>query len=389
MNVLFIADIHPKAHNLKWIFHLSKVHNIRSFIVSSKQQLANATEAHLAFLNENGITVLEPIDDYSTLNIVRTFRDSLRLKKYIKKYNIDLVHIMYAEPNALWALWKKRLNKRLVLTTRGTDVLHTVPSFFARKDWLGKIIQWEYKKAFQAISTFTCTSQSQQESVQKIGGIQPIHLVRTGVDYLSISESNIDMKNLLGISKEVILMPRSMYPLYNHEFTLEAISQLDQSVLKMFTFVFVNADTTDQAYLETIKLKAGRIDADIRFFPAFSPTEIYSLYKQSRMVIMNPLSDGSAVSAMEGMACGTPVILPPLPYDEDIFGNHVFKLRNWNVEELRDHILSILDMPENEMAQLLNNAQAHIVATFTLENQMRIMHSIYDTLMGHSQHDPN
>src|SRR5690606_1886260 len=120
------------------------------------------------------------------------------------------------------------------------------------------------------------------------------------------------------------LMPRKMDPVYNHEFTLDAITLLSQVVKEKFAFVFLDADSHQKSYVKFIREKAQFTGADVRFLPLQTPVRLISLYKQSTLVVMNPHSDGSPVTAMEAMACGKPVILPPLPYDEEIFSGAFF-----------------------------------------------------------------
>lgn len=378
MNVLFHAHLHPKSHNLKWIFHLTQKHNIKSYVICTKREFQSINQEHVDFIESKGVKVLPPINFYSTKNIFRTYSDSRILKKYVKQYQIDYLHVMYAEPTALWGRWKNQLGCKVILTTRGTDILKTIPFFFKKKDLLSRIIQWEYKKAFRSISAITCTSKSQQDEVEKISDNRAIYLVRTGVDIETISNSNLDMKTKLGIKKDIILMPRSMQPLYNHEFTLEAISKMDPKKLESYAFVFVNADTKNQGYLKQLKEQASKINAEIHFCPNFNPEEIYSLYKQSDLVVMNPISDGTAVSAMETMAAGAPLIMPPLAYDKAVFADFIFQFKNWDAEELKDLMERVLEMPKEELKGKLEQAKTHIEDNFSINKQMEIMNSIYE-----------
>lgn len=386
MTVLFLADIHPKSHNLKWILHLTKKYHLKSYVVCTTHQMTKASQAHLDFLSNHHVSVLPPVHDYSTVALFQTLRDGSRIKRILREYDIEIIHVMYAEPNALWGLWKRYFKKPMLLTTRGTDILYTIPAFFGRKDLLSRIIQWEYRKSLGSFSAITSTSKSQIESVRNIATPSAIHLVRTGIDDTSIATARLDMKQQLNITKEIILMPRSMLPIYNHEFTLEAIALLNEQYLNKYTFVFVNSDTSDQQYFQKIQSKAATIEADIRFYSAFKPVEIYSLFKQSSLVVMNPISDGSAVSAMEAMASKSPVILPPLAYDEDIFGGYVFQLKEWKSDELMNLIVSILNMSPDKKEKWLQDAQNHILSDFTTSSQMAKVYSIYSNLIENKRH---
>ncbi len=114
-----------------------------------------------------------------------------------------------------------------------------------------------------------------------------------------------------------------MKPVYNHEFTVGAISKLPADIRTQYSFVFVNADSAYPAYVENIKRLIREVDARIHFLPSLPHEQMLSLYKQAALVVMKPLSDGSPVSAMEAMISKVPVILGPIPYDgRDFPRNH-------------------------------------------------------------------
>lgn len=350
MNVLYIAD--PSSiHDVRWIQAFSQS-GIGCYIIPRKLHY---------ILNPKQPTffhILKPIPDPSVINPLKELAGAFYLTTIIRKYKIDLVHIMYAEPNALWARYKRYLKVPIVITTRGSDVLRTIPAFSSGKGWLNAQVANRYKKAFELADLVTCTSSSQQLAVDSINkaALKKTILVRTGVDIEAISNANQNVAKQYNIQKPFLLMPRNMKPVYNHEFTLKAISQLPEEVRKDYSFVFVNADSADKAYCNKIKKLAAAIVADIYFLPTLSHTEILSLYKQAELAVMNPFSDGSPVSAMEAMASKLPVILGPLNYDQQLFRGTTFLLKNWNSEELSQTICMVLSLAPEEKSALTKRA---------------------------------
>lgn len=352
--ILYLADPNS-VHDICWIEPFSKDSDNSIYVLPRAQYARNFDSIR----KSDKWQYLSPIRDVSTIRPFRTLESVKYLRSLVSVYEIDIIHIMYAEPNALWARWAHLLKVPMILTTRGTDVLKTIPSFFDKKDLLSRIVAMQYKKALNGFNHITCTSQRQIQSLKKIGVASPMQIVRTGVNFDAVKAANLDMKNTLGIHKPFIVMPRNMKPLYYHEFTLEAISMLDEKIKKDYTFIFINADTQDQEYFLKIKNIAANIAADIHFYPSFSREEILSLYKQATLVVMNPTSDGSPVSAMEAMACKVPVILPPLPYDEEIFES-CLTFYEWNPTALKKSVEEIISLNKQALHGRLHEAYQKI-----------------------------
>jgi glycosyltransferase involved in cell wall biosynthesis len=114
--------------------------------------------------------------------------------------------------------------------------------------------------------------------------------------------------------------------------------------------VFVGKDGGDLKYQQDLlNIFNQNLDLDIIFLPQQSQSEILFLILNASIVIMNPISDGSPVSAMEAIASNTPVILGPLDYDTDIFNDKtVFKLKEWSEDELSNTIIEILAKKEGK-----------------------------------------
>lgn len=85
-------------------------------------------------------------------------------------------------------------------------------------------------------------------------------------------------------------------------------------------------------------------DVNFLFLEEIPQATIFELTRNASIVIMNPKSDGTPVSAIESMAVETPVILGPLDYDQDIFNQDtIWRLNEWSASELTDTIVEILE----------------------------------------------
>lgn len=376
MNILYLADP-ASIHDAAWINNLASRPGNKCHLVVRK---VHESHIGLGTLHAN-VRIVAVIEDFSTIRPLRNLRQILRIKSIVNDYNIHLIHILYAEPNSLWANGKRCLGVPIVITTRGSDVLRTIPAFFDSKSWLKKVVARQYRSAFANADAITCTSSQQRANVRRFAPLQNISIIRTGVDVSSIEQVQSNVSGRAGIDRPFVLMPRKMDPVYNHEFTLDAITLLSQVVKEKFAFVFLDADSHQKSYVKFIREKAQFTGADVRFLPLQTPVRLISLYKQSTLVVMNPHSDGSPVTAMEAMACGKPVILPPLPYDEEIFSGAFF-FKTWSPLALKDEIEQVLKIPADQLEAVVQRNMEVVRLKADFRREMTRVENIYLELMN-------
>lgn len=318
INILYLGD--PRLiHDIKWISFFSEKETFNCFLIARKCHIKDdrATKAELA---TKKITFLGTIEDCSIVRPFKSFRESQKISKFIKAYKIDLFHLLYAEPNALWGLFKKTFKTPILLTSRGTDILKTIPDFSMRKDVLGRLVWRTYIKAFSQFDFVASTSVRQQNNIIQLLHVSPqkTEVIRTGVD-VAIPEK---LQHPFG-NQKFILFPRAMRPLYDHELALEAIAEMDSHIATDYNYVFLGKDSSDTDYIHKIKTHIKRhIYSDkLLFLDSVGQNEIFNLYHHASLVMMTPKSDGSPVSAVESMLTKTPLVLPNLEYDQTLFGN--------------------------------------------------------------------
>lgn len=376
MNILYIGD--PNSiHDVRWINFFAGQDAIRCFIVSRSVNFVSY-HPESSFLNKN-VKVLSPIGDPSTVRPWSNWYNARCIRKIIVKHQIDILHILYAEPNSLWTNWKWLFRVPVVITTHGTDVLKTIPRFFQQPGILNRIISRQYRKAFGLADHVTCTSLLQMKSLRRMKVAGPITIVRTGVDFSTIEKSKQRNFSTADFKKPVVLMPRNMKAIYQHELTLEAIGLLNENIRNEFCFVFVDSQGSDHLYFSNIRDKADKVNADIRFLPALQHVDLLSLMHQSALVVMNPRSDGSPVTAMESMALLVPVILPPLDYDSDVFANAWF-FREWSAVSLKNKIEEVLTGDHKTIMQRVTDNFERISRHGNIDVEMNKLAFIYTEL---------
>lgn len=383
MNVLFIC--HPGSiHDIKWMNFVPAAMGAAKFCVVRKSDRQ--------FLPENFITKLKQeaevefigyIEDFSVARPWQTLLTVFRLKKIISDRKISILHALYAEPNALWAWWRPFLNTKMILTTRGSDILIVIKNTFESRKMIDRIVSRLYKSSLLKFDYITCTSLRQKELIMQLSGRKSyIEVIRTGVD-LRIGAVKLNDEKQSKISgKKIVFFPRSMRPVYNHELAVDALELLPEMIKKEFAFVFVDSDSHNYAYVERIKSRmAAKKDVEFVFLHLLAQREMFRILKMSSLVVMTPLSDGSPVSAMEAMVCKVPVVLPDIGYDDELFNeNTVSFFSPGNAEELAVIITDQLINP-GKYQQITEEAFVVISAKANRAKEMEKLNGVYDSLL--------
>jgi len=377
VNILYIAD--PNSiHDIRWINFLAEREAIKCFLIGRYSHFQKFVVERSLF-NSN-VTILAPIRDPSTIWLWKNWYEAFKIRRIIRKHQIGLLHILYAEPNALWARWKCFFKIPVVVTTHGTDILKTIPQFFQEPGILNRLVSKQYLKALKCADHITCTSFLQVEHIEKLKVFSAVTIVRTGVDFKMIERAHKKACNLPEIKKSFVLMPRSMKAIYNHEFTLEAIALLDGVLKEKYAFVFLDSLTRNEQYFQDICRRAVEIDAEIRFLPALDHSSLLAFYRLASLVVMNPLSDGSPVTAMEALACKIPIILPPLNYDKELFGD-TFVFEEWTPGSLKTKIEDVLKADPLTLAGSAERNYQRILKFGNADIEMAKLKVIYESLL--------
>jgi len=318
------------------------------------------TLKELVDLESMGIHVLKAINGFSLLNIYSTTLTILRLRQYIAKYRIDIVHAFVATP---FALWLNFLGTKYVITTRGTDVLITLPNLKSKKVFniKDKILFLLFKRSFKNASLVTCTSMSQIESVRRMFKVKHLELIRTGVNVHEINSLTYCSGYLP--NQKYVLFPRYLNnPNYNVELQIESIKKLPKVIIEDYIFIFIKKDGYMDDFSKKIQFELESLKSKISLkylvFDYLGQADLWSLYKNASLVVMTPLSDGTPNSALETMSAKCPLILPNLKYDDDLFNETCIKLETYDSSELARNIeRALYEYPENYIFKAYDNVQ--------------------------------
>ncbi|MEL6534240.1 MAG: glycosyltransferase family 4 protein [Bacteroidota bacterium] len=361
--VLFLA-IPESLHDKKWMEPIAEMPDTTCYLVGVDHTQPRISADYQRWLDDRNIQVLGTLPPFSIRNLGSSWKNLRWLASQVKKHQIPRLHIFFAEPHALWALVAYLTPVRVTLTTRGTDILKGLSQTFASRSPINRIVSQLYRLAFRKIRGVTATSQSQRAGVLKIKDNLPVEVIRTGVNIDQILNQS-HPRHSQAPEGHYVLFPRKMGPLYNHELSLEGIGQLPERLRKAYTWVFVDEDSVHQDYVAQIKEHAAKLDASFVFLPSQSQAEIFQLYSHTTLVVMQPHSDGTPVSAIEAMLFSKPVVLGPLPYDTDLFNaDTVYQMADFSTEAWAQQVAEALSHPQKADAAL---ATAKKLGSRTLE----------------------
>ncbi len=351
INILYICT--PNSiHDIKWMSYFA-VQKDKFRVYSIGEEQCVLSEADCAILKNNNIIFLDLIPSYSITNPYKTFSTARWINKIIAKFKIDLVHVFVPTPLALWLL---HIKKPYVITTRGTDVLVTLPNLYNNrwKNIKSFVFFRLFKFVFQKASYVTSTSYAQIDSIGKMFTIKNKILIRTGVDVERIKEINeYSEVNKILKDKQFVFSPRQVNnPIYNVEMQIESIKLLDQSIIDNYTFVFINKNNMNKDYYsfieEKLNILSSQIGLSFLLLDSLSQEHLWQFYKKAKLTIMTPISDGTPNTALEAMAAKCPLILPCLPYDSDLFDSTCLKMYSNTPECLAELIKQALfDYPQS------------------------------------------
>ena len=374
-NVLFLADPQSYTHDYKWLIGLCDF--VNCYVIPQNHQYKNLNNCEIIELQKRNIKILQPIRPFSVLRFYNTIIDLYYILKQINKYNIQILHIHYAEPLALWAVFKSIINKPILLTSRGTDVLKAIPIVFTKNTILSFILRILYKISFSQIDQITSTSLSQKETIEKYFNLKGnIEIVRTGVDF-GISKIEHIRNPIINKLKEkkYWLFPRTMKSLYNHELSLTTLGILPEHITKNRLFIFIDRNSKDTEYVNMIEAMMQKHEnLDFLFLNLVDHKDMIMLIENAELIINTNKSDGSSVTVMEAMRLKKKIILPPLEYDEEIFGG-VLKFKEFTPNALSQAIYKILN--GHYTSDILKHNYNIVTSNCDRRNEMKKVRNLY------------
>lgn len=376
MNIAFFANPLDN-HDCKWINSLTNSHNTH-IICRPYSRDAKSYVSHTSVQIHEILPALFPYN-----NPFEVLRLKKRLRRFLRDYEIDVVHSMYAYPNAIFADLSGEVNH--IITTRGSDILVDYKKFTnprgAKEKIIFSIIARRMRKAFNSAKFITSTSIGQQNELKKIvKSPNKSLLVRTGIDTNAIDK--IEFQKVLETGVK-IFSPRSMKPIYNIELIVDGFADFVTNRDGTHELILID-DFPESEYSQSIKkrIKESQINHCVKLLPPLSFEEMMEEYYNSDIVIMTPKSDGTPNSALEAMYLKKPVVLGDLPYDKDLFNDQtIWQLKENTFTEVNAAFTEILKEHHDQKSVRLENAHNIVKDNAALISALERINQLYHQMV--------
>lgn len=377
LNILYICTAYD-VHDYKWMSYFFDKPEYKLFTLwdTDDVALANAKPKDSNLFDTSKVTHLGTINTFSFKKPLRSLKAINKIKNLVADNNIDLVHVMYAAPYAIWGYF---IDTPLIISARGSDILITIPdlkhnSGISPSGIINALLYKIFKTVFAKAYAVTAESNKMVESTKQYAPNNTIRLIRTGVDATAIAaivdDSHLpaELKN-----KKYILSPRYLSPIYNVETQIAAIKLLPKYILADYTFIFIKgSDPYHTARVRELEAIEG-----LKFiiFDRLTQLEMWTTIKYAAATFMVPLSDGAPNTAQEALAARSPLIIPNFDrLDDELFGSAI-RINNTSAQELADAIVkAITNYPES----LKDEGQRRVFEHGNRTTQMEKVKALYE-----------
>jgi L-malate glycosyltransferase len=311
------------------------------------------------------------------LPVVHYFSWEFRVRNILKRWKPDVLHA-HRVSSAGWLGVFSGFHP-FVVTPWGSDLyLHPDRSPTAR--WLAKYVM-RSADLVTADSADLC-----QRAIDLGAREEATHVIQWGVD-MTLFKPSKDIANLrtaLRIGNgPVILSPRGLNPVYNIDTIIRSIP-LVKRVFPEVVYLLrrYNEDPSYQVEVEKLILALDLSQA-IRWIGKIDPWErVADYYYLADLILSVPSSDSTAVSVLEAMACGVPVIASDLPSTREWISNG----ENGILVPIRDPVslaeatIQLLNDP-NQCAVFSNKNKILVQEKANHQIEMEKMEQLYLGLM--------
>jgi len=309
MRICYLAD-GRYVHTHRWLRFFSERGHQTSLL-----SFAAVQPAHIEAVESAGARYLGELEGLHLKRFWRTTGQIARLKKLFREEKIDIVHSHFLGVNSWYAALSGFHPN--VVTVMGGDILgeNWRPGPDIRERWLTPF-------ALRKADLITCWSSRLTSVVKRYSRPDtPIEVIHGGVDVKQFSPAAAprDLRDELRIPADakIILSPRLMKPLYNLDKIALAARAIWPHVPNAYFLFAVSADDKNFDYERKVRGMLGD-DARVRFMESIPHERMGDFYRLADVTISIPGSDGTPLSVLESLACGTPVLVSNIPnYDPD------------------------------------------------------------------------
>lgn len=376
MRICYLAD-GRYIHAHRWMKFFSERGHEMSLL-----SFAPMEPHHISAVEKSGAKYLGELAPFHLKRFWQTAGQLRRLRQIFRREKIDIVHSHFLGRNA-WYAALSRFHPA-VITVMGGDIFgeHWQPGNDIRERWLSPF-------ALRNADLITCWSNKLTGVVKRYSraGV-PVEVIHGGVDLDRFSPGPKPQYLLdrwkIPAGAKVILSPRLMRPLYNLDKVALAAELVWAAEPNAYFMFAVLPEAKDDLYEKRVRDILSRDTKDrVRFVDAIPHNEMPDHYRLADVTISIPSSDGTPMSVLESMACGTPVVVSDITdYDPHYIEPEktVLAANRADEKEIAAAMLRLLNDAELA-AKLTREAKDRVTATGSYEAQMSRMEELYRQLV--------
>ena len=377
MRICYLAD-GRYIHAHRWLRYFSNAGH-EMFLLS----FAPMTREHIQAVEKAGAKYGGELAPFYLKRFWQTAAQIVRLRRFLRAERIEVLHSHFVAANA----WYGALSRfhPAVITVMGGDILGDdwQPGPDIRERWLTPF-------ALRNADLITCWSNKLIDVVRRYSRPEvPIEVVHGGVDLDRFSDRGSRPEYLLQRlhlpdNARVILSPRLMRPLYNLDKLARAVETVCAAVPETYFIFAVLPEAKDETYEAQVRetIAGSAFENRVRFVGGIPHDEMPDYYRLADVTVSIPSSDGTPMSVLESMACGTPVLVSRIPnYDTHYIEDQktVLMVDQMDPGAVAAALIKLLQ--DRSLAETIAaEAKLRVVATGSYEAQMEKMNQLYATL---------
>jgi len=380
MRICYFAD-GRYIHTHRWLRYFSERGN-ETHLVS----FTPLNPEHVRIVEEAGARYHGALGNFHLKRFWLTVDKLLSLRRLLRRENIDVLHCHFLSSNA----WYAALTgfRPLVITVMGggdvcgpgwrpNGIRERLLTPFALRH-ADLVTSWSRVMA-DAVRPY-CTKGT------------PIEVIHGGVDLKRFhpGQKQEYLRERLGLPPEakVVFSPRLMRPLSNITQIATTAGLVREKLPDTYFLFAASAEHRDQAYEAEVRraLREAGAEDNARFVGAIAHDEMADYHRLADVTVSIPSTDGTPLTVLESMACGTPVVVGNLPdYDTYYFAKDetVLMAEPTDARSVAEALTKLLLDPS--LAQrLATEAERRVRASGSYESQMSKMNQLYADLFRSS-----
>lgn len=356
-----------------------KLNNQHAIVISQGGKMTNK-------LIENGITFIKL--DVKSKNPFTIFYNIRKLKKIIKKYNIDIIHVRSRAP--MWSAYFacKQTKTKIISTIHGTysTNLGSWQNCFLKKLYNSLMLKSDY---VIAVSNYI-KDYLYQNYPEKMSRIKNnFKVIHRGVDLDNFDISKISPKrkekiiNDWQISKletKLIFVPARITSWKGHEFLVDALNKVEAN----FLCIFAGSNHGHETYQKRLEEKIINLELDSKIKIVGNCQDMAAAYSICDFVIapsVKPEAFGRI--PIEAQSCSKPIIATNIGgFLETIINEKTgFIVENKNVNQLATIIQKLLILPKEELVEIGNAGRENAEKKFSNQKMLTETFEIYQKII--------